>query len=318
MWWPNKNRASRMRRVRIRRIRKGFFLTILLERTGQWFIFELRRFFVPLALFVLIVGALIYISTLDIPWQGWKLNAGYYTQVFCEQIRDGSIRQPLNAWSSLIFVPIGLWIARRAFMDKVASPRVAPVRRHKRYGLLYGTALVLTGVGSWFFHASLTYVGHYLDVTGMYFIGAFLLTYGLSRKLKQSATAFMLAYTGVLAPLLVLQWYHPSMSRYAFAGLIAGAAFVEILLHKSLRNWLFRGAMLSLVFGFGIWILDERKLLCWPQSCIQGHALWHVLTALSTHLSYLYYISERPRVNWKLHARPGSYTWLRRFRNLAT
>ncbi|NIR53029.1 ceramidase [candidate division KSB1 bacterium] len=301
------------KRLRFRRIRKGFYLTLLFEKYGKWFIWELKRFFVPLALFIVIVSALVFISTKDFPWREWKLSQGFYRDVFCEKIRSGSIRQPFNAWSSLIFIPIGLWMARRAFLDKVPSPRLSPIRRHKRYGLLFGISLVITGVGSWFFHASLTYVGHFVDVIGMYFLGGFLFTYGLSRKLRQSATAFLAVYAAVVVPLVLFQWFNPEASRYAFGALILSALGIEIGLHKSLSNKLFVVALLTLGLGFFIWILDEKKLLCWPQSCLQGHAIWHILTAIATQLSYLYYLSEGPRVNWKIGYRAGKYTWMNRY-----
>ncbi|RMF62635.1 MAG: hypothetical protein D6743_11890 [Calditrichaeota bacterium] len=302
-----------MKRVRFRRIRRGFFLTIFLERHGKWFIWEVRRFLVPLAVFAAILTVLIVLSTENITWNGWKLSTGFPDRTFCEHIRSGPIRQPLNTWSSLIFVPIGLWVVRRAFLDKLPSPRLAPVRQHKRYGLLYGGALIVMGLGSWLFHASLTYVGHFVDVTGMYFLGGFLFTYGFSRKLRQSATAFTIAYALVVVPLVIIQWFRPETSRYVFGALLLGALGMEIVLHKSLSNWLFVGALISVGLGFGIWVLDERKILCSPESCLQGHALWHILTAISTQLSYLYYLSEGPRVNFKLSYRPGRYRAILRY-----
>ncbi|MFQ5604193.1 MAG: ceramidase domain-containing protein [bacterium] len=303
-----------MKRFRFRKIRKGFYLTLLLEKYGKWFVWELKRFFVPLALFFVIVGGLIFISSRGIPWQNWKITTGFPDKVFCEQIRSGAVRQPFNTWSSLIFVTIGLWAARRSFLDKVSAPRLSPVRRYKRYGLLYGTSLVIMGIGSWLFHASLTYLGHFVDVTGMYFLGGFLFTYGLSRKLQQSASAFLGVYALVVLPLVLFQWFRPEASRYAFGGLILGALSMEVFLHKSLQNKLFLGAVISLALGFGIWILDEKKLLCWPGSCLQGHALWHILTAISTQFSYRYYLSEGPRVNWKVGYRAGSYRTILRKR----
>lgn len=302
-----------MKRIRFRKIRKGFYFIILLEKHGKWFIWELKRFFVPLAIFIAIVSTLIFISTNNIFWSGWKLSTGFPDKTFCEQIRNGPIRQPFNTWSSVIFIPIGLWVARRSLLDKLPSPRFSPVRSHKRYGLLYGGSLVILGIGSWLFHASLTYLGHFLDVTGMYFIGGFLFTYGLSRKLRQSATAFTLVYALVVLPLVLFQWFRPEVSRYAFAILILAALSIEIILHKSLNNWLFVGAVVSLGLGFGIWILDETKLLCWPESCFQGHAFWHILTAISTQFSYLYYLSEGPRVNFKISYRPGRYRAIIRY-----
>ncbi|MFQ5650603.1 MAG: ceramidase domain-containing protein [bacterium] len=303
-----------MKRFRLRRIRKGFFLTIFFEKHGRWLVWELRRFFVPVTVFAAIMAALIFISTKDISWSTWKLSTGFPDRVFCEHVRNGPIRQPLNTWSSVIFIPIGLWAARRSFLDKLPSPRLSPLRRHKRYGLFYGGSLVLMGLGSWLFHASLTYVGHFVDVTGMYFLGGFLFTYGLSRKLRQSATGFTLAYAAVVLPLVLFQWFRPEASRYAFGMLILAALVIEIRFHQSLKNWLFVGAIVSLGLGFGIWVLDERKLLCLPESCFQGHAMWHILTAISTQLSYLYYMSEAPRVNLKITYRPGRYRWMFRSR----
>lgn len=296
-----------MRRIRFRKIRKGFYLTILLEKHGRWFLWELKRFFLPLTVFLIILGALIFVSETNLRWAGWKLTSAFPDGVFCEQIQNGTVRQPFNAWSSVIFIPIGLWVVRRSILDKIPSPRLSPVRRHQRYGFLYGGSLVILGIGSWLFHASLTYVGHFVDVTGMYFLGGFLFTYGLSRKLRQSATSFMLAYALVILPLVFVQWFHPGISRYAFGVLIVGALGTEVILHRSLKNWLFVGALVSLGLGFAIWILDEKKLLCSPSSCLQGHAIWHVLTAVSTQFSYLYYRSETPPIRWKIRFRPGRY-----------
>lgn len=297
-------------RIRLRRIRKGWFLTLLLEKYGRWFVLELRRFFVPVILFIVILTALIIVSTKDLTWDNWKHTQGFYSNVFCEDIRDGFIRQPFNAWSSLAFVLIGLWVARRASLDKVVSGHVPPVRRHARYGLIYGTALVLTGIGSWFFHASMTYVGHFVDVTGMYFLGGFLLTYGFSRKLRQSATAFLAVYALVVVPLVFFQWFTPSASRYAFGTLILSALAIEIIWHQSLSSKLFVASLITTGLAFGIWVLDEKRLLCWPESCIQGHAVWHILTAVSTQLTYLYYRSETKsgfKADLGQRLRPGYY-----------
>lgn len=284
------------KKIRLRHIGKGFYVTLLLEKYGHWLIFELKRFFVPLIIFIIIVGSLIFLSTQNVTWHGWKLSSGFYNHVFCEEIRSGPIRQPLNAWSSLVFIPIGLWIARRAFLDYQRASHAPPIRRHKEFGLLYGFSLVVLGIGSWFFHASLTYVGHFLDVVGMYFLGGFLFTYGLSRKFRRSALAFLTVYSSVVLPLVFFQWFHPAVSRYAFGALIAAALIIEIALHGSLSNKLFIAALVCAGLGFSLWVLDERGLLCWPESCFQGHAIWHILTGISAQLAYLYYLSAAPRV----------------------
>jgi len=54
----------------------------------------------------------------------------------------------------------------------------------------------------------------------------------------------------------------------------------------------FYAAFASLAVGFGIWILDFMREWCASESALQGHAVWHVLSAASAALVYLYYRSE--------------------------
>ena len=52
-------------------------------------------------------------------------------------------------------------------------------------------------------------------------------------------------------------------------------------------------SIFSIISAFLIWILDIKKILCYPQSIFQGHALWHLLSMLSIYFLYLYYRSEK-------------------------
>ena len=47
-----------------------------------------------------------------------------------------------------------------------------------------------------------------------------------------------------------------------------------------------------------IWQLSHTEgLLCFPESVFQGHAVWHLLCAVSTAAIYVYYQSEHdPRL----------------------
>jgi hypothetical protein len=38
--------------------------------------------------------------------------------------------------------------------------------------------VILIGLGSWFYHASLAFVGQGFDVAGMYLLGTFMVLYG--------------------------------------------------------------------------------------------------------------------------------------------
>ena len=61
-------------------------------------------------------------------------------------------------------------------------------------------------------------------------------------------------------------------------------------------------AIASLVMACSAWILDVTRVVCAPDSWLQGHAMWHVLMAAVIGWMYLYYRSERA------HTRPDRST----------
>ena len=98
---------------------------------------------------------------------------------FCEAIGSGAVAQPANAWSSLAFVLAGLWIAQPSAGRKYkARNRMV---REPAYRRLYGCALVAIGLGSYFYHATLTFAGQVCDMSGMYLLITFALFYGVAR-----------------------------------------------------------------------------------------------------------------------------------------
>ena len=50
-------------------------------------------------------------------------------------------------------------------------------------------------------------------------------------------------------------------------------------------------AILILFAAGSVWILDRQRVVCEPDSLLQGHAVWHILTAVSIFFVYLYYRS---------------------------
>ena len=163
---------------------------------------------------------------------------------------------------------------------------------HRR---IYGYALVFTGLGSAFYHASLTFAGQVLDVSGMYVLISFALLYSVSRIWKQTRIAFLRSYLGMNAVLLCIQIYNPGARRFLFAILIILVLGIEtysrrraaILLES---KWLWRAAIIMAV-AFMIWILDITRIVCAPTSLLQGHAIWHFLGAVSGACLYRYYRS---------------------------
>jgi hypothetical protein len=221
-------------------------------------------------------------------WTNWQPATCLPDHCFCEAIHNGTVAQPANAWSSLGFVLVGLLIAHARLRD-YGSP-IAPYRG------IYGYALVLIGLGSAFYHASLTFVGQLTDVSGMYVLIMFALLYSLNRMYKGGRVIFILAYAGANILLFFLQTTLPGLRRYVFGALVVGVLAAEIYrLRATLISidgkWLLRAAGVIAV-AFAIWVLDITKALCSPYSIVQGHAVWHLLGAVASYCLYRYYRSE--------------------------
>ena len=187
---------------------------------------------------------------------------------FCEAVRTGFIAQPANTWSSLAFVFVGAWILARS-----------PMKR-------YGAATIAIGLGSAFYHASLTFVGQVADIFGMYLLVTFMLVFRAGRWFGPLYIALNLA-------LLAAQVAFPQSRRYLFAAVIAAVLIVETRARVNERKWLY-WALAAMSGGFVLWILDITKRWCDPRSLLQGHALWHVLGAVAAWCLFRYYRVGRP------------------------
>ena len=217
-------------------------------------------------------------------------------QCFCEAIGSGAVAQPANAWSSLAFVLAGLWIA---FARTASSSRDKYWNRmvsEPAYRRLYGCSLVAIGLGSYYYHASLSFAGQVWDMSGMYLLITFALLYGVARRTRIRTGVAMATYLVCNVALLGFQIALPDLRRYVFAVLVLGVLAIEATYRRSSggtmeRRWLSRAAG-TLGLAFLIWVLDITKLVCSSDSALQGHALWHVLGAVAGWCLYRYYQSE--------------------------
>jgi hypothetical protein len=189
----------------------------------------------------------------------------------CEEIRPGLVAQPVNALSSLAYVVGGVWVATRG------------VRAERPAAVAFGGLLGAVGVGSVLYHgpcppgaqqahdASLAAA---LGVVVLHNTAAIGGRHHLVRGAAQAGAAIaaalpvlpngrftnhvatVLGIAAVTTEALSVRRHHPRGPAAAAAGTLALGALVNVLSRTG-------------------------GPLCRPNSLLQGHAAWHVLSAIS-------------------------------------
>jgi hypothetical protein len=175
---------------------------------------------------------------------------------------------------------------------------------------LMGAACCYLGIGSGLFHASLTRWGQQLDVGSMYtpLLACIAINLGRysPRAWRVNANLTLPVWPVLVACVVIVSalLYHYKWSMPASQVLplhiltIIAFAVVDCIPyprgshHSTLhKRWLpISFACLALAITFRQ--LDVAGRFGTPDSLVQGHALWHLLTAASLGAMYMYYRSE--------------------------
>jgi len=204
------------------------------------------------------------------------------THCFCEVARQGTIKQWVNTYSSLTFVALATyaWLSMR---DK----------RGNRLFQGFILSMFAIGLGSAYYHATLSFAGQWFDVLGMYLFGTVMICATLLRAAKitkSQAVSLFIAFNILLA---AAQALIPYTRRLLFAGLIIIALVLELIIRKNAgratKLWYAVGLM---AVAYGIWLLDQLQIICLPASLLQGHGVWHLLDAIAAYLVLVHYFPK--------------------------
>lgn len=205
------------------------------------------------------------------PWSSWDPG----TVQFCEERLCAWVVEPSNAWSSGIYLLIGLYMLRQAL--RPLAPRSIAV----------AAAQIMIGVGSFFFHATGTFWGELVDQLGLFMLSALILSCSAAQARRLSARQTIALYVvSVVASTVLLLCVRP-IGIPLFAAQLAIGLLWQIRLWSQSRDPIrsahrpfFVGVGLFLV-SFAIWVTDITHLVCSPQNhLVTGHAIWHVLNAI--------------------------------------
>jgi hypothetical protein len=132
----------------------------------------------------------------------------------------------------------------------------------------------------------------------MYLVSGFTLVYAVAKVARLDRAKSAMLYVAVCIALVTVLLIAPEVRRWLFFAVLLTSLLVEIAFARPLRadvilRYLLLGALVKAV-GFGVWVLDQSRTLCAPDSLIQGHAFWHFCGAVSLWLTYCYFRSESP------------------------
>jgi hypothetical protein len=258
---------------------------------------------------VFLLFLLVFVLFKDVPvWADWLPADEFLHPEYGERIYPDSVfRTRMNTWSNLVYICFGFYAIALAIYDwrrKLPLERgylmVAPVQT-----LLFGLAGIYLGLGSAFFHASLTRYGQQCDVGGMYATMICLAAFAMGSwlpRMRLPKTHRIFPTWPVLGTLVVIGSLYFSYYKwdYSFAEisgyitavlfLYAGVSMIQPGKYLQLR-WFVAGVF-AITLGSKIRDLDIADQFTGPDSLVQGHALWHLVSCLMYVFLFFYFRSE--------------------------
>jgi hypothetical protein len=195
--------------------------------------------------------------------------------------------------------------------------------------IINGLANVFHAFGTFSNHSCRCWNGYQMDVTGMYLVILFPLAYNLihmhfHRHFHPSHMELLLQINNSstsssnTSRASVSKVVTKACGLYLLAGLafffttyidmdpgiivlplVVGILYTTLKVRANAQkfqgkfhNYLFNIAVVMLAVGYTCWLLDRHRVVCFPHSVFQLHAVWHVATAFSLVCVYLYQRSE--------------------------
>lgn len=204
------------------------------------------------------------------------------THIWCEEQLCSWVREPANTFSNISYVIIGILILMSA--RKHAYPHLK----------LLGWFSILLGFMSGFYHATSSFFGEVLDYSSMFLISSYVLVANLSRMYKWSPKRMTIAAALLFLVSVIGLIQFRTVGAVFFGIQINAALIVELIIRKKASPRPFYKplgiACLLFLGAWGIWNLDTHRIVCDPTNhFINGHAIWHVATAIAIWFIYKFY-----------------------------
>ena len=237
----------------------------------------------------------------------WDSTLVPITNRFCEVYQGGFIKQPVNTWSNLAYLFVGVIMLKEGIKDITHPKQTNFIVRFPLFSILMGVCTIYVFFGSFFYHASMSEISRRIDASGV--VACFLLPsfYFMFRLLgfyntKKWARVMLKRYHIFILFFILFNYFlyvirvphiHFSFSVILIALVVIITTWRKFRNRISFNRGYFFASIFLLLLGFLMWILDLKHVNCDPDGFMQFHSVWHILTAFSIYYGYKFYRSER-------------------------
>jgi Ceramidase len=231
-------------------------------------------------------------------WQGMTLSKSALTVEYCEfNNPDRFFHQSMNTYSNLVYFFLGVLICQIAWEDYKNRNFQNRLANFPLLSALMGFCFIYLGIGSAFFHASLTWAGQRVDMNGTYSVTLTLVGIGLYHVLHKINFSEQAKKIWIITMVLII------LSFYQIHLLISSSILVPVLILLMMvfmginyfqfpkQRYILVGILsfVLIIIAVKIRTMDVQKINCDPHSWYQGHSVWHLLTGLSSFCTYAFF-----------------------------
>ena len=236
------------------------------------------------------------ILSVSCPWQSMEIHFGAANVKWCEQRLCSLINEPANAWSNILYIFLGLFLIWKGYKNQK--------NKSGQFQFVFGCVVYIMGFFSFIYHSTNNYLTQIFDFIGMFFYVYLLLSLSLY-NFKIITARFGLYLWLALSIISTLMIPLSRLIHFPYQAIVGIAAVIIVILQaiqfrKNPANYPVKPLIFCLLFfisGVIFSYLDVKGIFCNPENhFMQGHAIWHLLSAVGVYFAYLMFskqISER-------------------------
>ena len=220
--------------------------------------------------------------------------------IYCEKSKNAYMAQPINSLSGLAYIIVAYLIYKYEISNKDETNKKYNENNSRyqeqlsQFKFYFAIILFVLGITTFAMHSSYNKVWTNYDGITMFIIITLLLLFNVIIIIyKKNMLQFKIIFT-IISILLILISKTKYNNLNNFMGLIflTIISFIYVVKYKDGDTYYLWKSVFYFIIALIVWKLSQsRQILCNPKSIFQGHALWHILTAIAFYQLFLFYTS---------------------------